>query len=615
MPYNFVCFDTEDNSKELLLMGRSGFDKSVTQIAIITADGDKQYVGTPPWDRDVAAYRDILQDRKTIAAYKAASKEQWNIFKQWTDDLFDWQSKHSPDVIKQGIEFLRTSKQRYIYAHNLQYDLGNLFSAKLDDLDVTMVGGRLIKGVWGKKVYVDSYNIWPMKAAKIGEAFGIKKLDTASMSSDKEYVFRDTQIIQEAMTFAWRIAEGLGIKHLPPTLGGLCIKVWKHLGGENTHDSHELSREALFGGRVELFAITDDTTWNLNKPNNIYQCFHGKADPTNLTFGKGDVAYTDLNSLYPAMMRKEYPGEMEPWTKLDLPKFGIVKCMVEQPETDLPVLPYRGKDGRILYPWGKFKGTWTVAELSTFLLLGGKMLKIYDCIGTDEGCNPYNTFVDVLYKARLECTTEAEKLFYKLLMNNLFGRLGTSGTIGRSVWQTDKNKFEGIPYGEKVLVNYQMPLSDETNWSHAAYVTAYGRLELHSYLRLIGTKYLIYCDTDSCVFNCPKRKLPFTVGKELGQMKLEGFEDVAFAFAPKMYKLGNHYKAKGVPVAQAQRFIETGKAEFDLPFKLREAMRFYDRENSKRLSVWRNVQKFKQTNYDRKKLLGNQFYPCKVNGV
>lgn len=565
---NFICFDTEDDSKELLEAGQSGFDKKVTQIAAITGEGKKYY-------------------------------NQGNV--------------------KDFLRWLKQQPEKYLYAHNLQYDLGNLFASKLDDLDVTMVGGRLIKAVWGNKIFVDSFNIWPMSAKKLGSAFGLNKLETSSMATDKEYVFRDVAIIHKAMLFAWQFVDGLGLNNLPPTLGGLCVKLWRHLGGVNTHDSHELSRDALYGGRVELFAICDDITWNNNPPAHIYQCFHGLANVGDLNLlrpiGSEPVAYTDINSLYPAMMTKEFPGAMEYWTKKRLPKFGIVKCKVYQPKTQLPILPYRNNEGRILYPCGTFKGTWTVAEIKEFKRLGGNVLKTYAIIGTDEGVTPYKEFVLKLYALRLETTNDAESLFYKLLMNNLFGRLGTSGEIGRSVWQTDENKFKGIPYGDKVLVKYKMPLSDETNWSHAAYITAYGRLELHKYLTIVGADRLIYCDTDSVVFNRLDGVIPFEISKDLGKMKLEGFEDVAFCFAPKMYKIGNTYKAKGVPAVKAKNFIETGNASFDLPFKMREAMRFYDRGNAKRLSVWRNVSKIKRTDYDRKKLLGNKFSPCFLNDV
>lgn len=560
---NFVCADTEDDSVEAMKRG-NGFSKKVTQIAARSAEGESFY-----------SPGDVAQ------------------FKRW----------------------FQQRKERFCYFHNLQYDLGNLFGNELDSLDVTLVGGRMIKAVWGNKIFVDSFNIWPMSAKKLGKAFGLKKLDTSSMATDKEYVFRDVEIIRQAMLFAWQFCQSQGIENLPATLGGLCVKLWQQWGGENCHDSNEESRNALYGGRVELFKTVNES--NL-------------------------VAYTDINSLYPFVMQQKFPAELQEWQS-GLPDFGIATVTIKAPKTDIAVLPFRHDDGRILYPYGKFRGTWTVAELAEAEESGYKIEKIHSCFGTNEFVRPYGTFVNKLYRDRLASNSEAEKLFFKLLMNNLYGRLGTTGVIGRSVFQTEKNRFDGIPYGEKVMVNYSMPLSEETNWGHAAYVTAYGRLELLKYMRQIGSGNLIYTDTDSCIFDCQQRVLPFATGSALGEMKLEKmcltclsnyckseknpednccsnpvpsdyWHDCA-TFAPKMYKTGSKYKAKGVPVKFAREYIERGKAEFDLPFKFREAIKFFDRGNKKKLSVWRRVEKFNRANYDRKKLVGGRYYPCKISAV
>lgn len=549
----FICFDTEDNSKELLEAGKSGFDKTVTQIAAKTMAGDTYY-----------------------------SKGDIREFKDW----------------------LLSRPERLIYAHNIQYDLGNLFGNNIDELDTVLVGRRMIRAVWGKKQFVDSFNIWPMAVKKLGEAFGLNKLDTDSMATDIDYVMRDVDIIHEAMAFVWNFCDLLGIDVLPSTLGGLCVKIWRHWGGENCHDSLELSREALFGGRVELFKLQNDSEF---------------------------VGYTDINSLYPFVMTRDYPGELED-CGTDLLEYGIARCKVTVPECELPVLPLRRDDGRILYPYGTFTGTWTIAELREMERTGGTIDKVYQSYGTNECGKPYKDFVHNLYRARLDSASSAEKLFFKLLMNNLYGRLGTTGKIGRTVNRSDKADIDGVCFGKKVLVEYSMPLSAETNWSHAAYTTAYGRLELLKYLQMIGAENLIYCDTDSAIFDLPhvalnmqfsqsprcnanslsSQSIPFAVSMELGEMKLESYETNCKAYAPKMYSLGSKFKAKGVPQRLAKTFIETGSAHFDLPFKYREAVAFFDRGNTKRLSVWRKIEKRIASQYDKKRLEKNRFFPCEV---
>ncbi len=596
---NFLCFDTEDNSKELLACGLSGFDKAVTQIAAMTAEGKKFYAGCPVDCPAIVAscYARINEDD-----FKP-SKQELTAIKVFTV----LQRAHQPKLIKEFIRWLQQQPEKYVYALNIQYDLGNLFSSKLDDLDVTMVGGRVIKAAWDKKLFVDVFNIWPMSVKKLGEAFELEKLDTNDMATDRAYVFRDVEIIRKAMLFAWEFCQPLGIEHLPPTLGGLCVKVWKCFGGENCHDSTLLSREAYFGGRVELFKKINDSD---------------------------KVAWTDINSLYPSVMLKEFPGMLgDCGTKLA--KFGVAKVRIKIPKLDFSPLPWRNEDGRIFYPWGTIEGTWTIFELREAEKRGAVIEKVFSCFGTDEALTPYAGFVNKLYEARLRAMSEAEKLFFKLLMNNLYGRLGSGGKIGRTVWQTEKNSTDGVPFGEKVFVEYQMPLSDETNWVHAAYVTAYGRIALLEFMETVGADRMIYCDTDSCIFDCPDGKIPFQTGSKLGQMKLEqccascqnkfsngkkpccknpvasDFWPGCETYAPKMYRAGASYKAKGVPQRLAKQYIQTGHAEFDLPFKMREAIRFFDRDNARRLSVWRGVAKVNRQTYDRKNFKNNRFTPCK----
>lgn len=50
---------------------------------------------------------------------------------------------------------------------------------------------------------------------------------------------------------------------------------------------------------------------------------------------------------------------------------GIYRCtVVVSPETHIPPLPWRAKDGRLHYPVGRFSGTWTRTELAHALSLG-----------------------------------------------------------------------------------------------------------------------------------------------------------------------------------------------------------------------------------------------------
>ena len=98
--------------------------------------------------------------------------------------------------------WLASRHEYIIYAHNCQYDIGNLFPKDLDALDFVLVGTRMIKATWGKKIFADSFNIWPMALRKLGPAFGLEKLETDVLS--REYCERDVEILHRAMTFGWK---------------------------------------------------------------------------------------------------------------------------------------------------------------------------------------------------------------------------------------------------------------------------------------------------------------------------------------------------------------------------------------------------------------------------
>lgn len=563
-PFPFICFDTEDNSETLAKdvrakkKGVSMFDKKVTQIAAITAEGKHFY---------------------------------------------------TPGNIQDFLTWLKRQPETYVYALNIQYDLGNLFADVLDDLDCTLVGGRMIKAVWHDKIFVDVWNLYQCSVKKLGETFGLAKLETADMAGDVAYVYRDVEIIRAAMLYVWEFGEKMGLENIPPTMGSLGVNLWKHWGGETVHHSHEMTRDGIYGGRVELFKVKNDCE---------------------------QIRYCDINSLYPTMMCKEFPAELED-TGTELKRLGIAQVTIDVPETEIAVLPYRNSEGKIYYPWGKFTGVWTIAEIRAAEARGAKILEVHNVLSTDDGIFPYRDYMERVYRIRKNSKSKTEKNLFKLLMNTLYGRTGTTGVIGRTVTQTDRNKTEGICFGERVLINYPMPLGEEVNWSHAAYITSYGRLELLRYLEIIGAANLIYCDTDSVIFDAPGGVIPFETGGELGQMKIEtkcsacnegwhpdkpcpgGIElenwEACETFAPKMYRLAAQYKAKGVPKRLQREYIEKGSASFDLPFKFREAVTFFDRGNAKKLSVWRQVDKENRANYDKKILRFNRYFPCEINDV
>jgi hypothetical protein len=530
-----IVYDTEDNSKELLAAGKSGFDKKLTQIAAITDTGKRFHnLGNP------------------------------HEFLKWCH----WTGNDD------------------VWAFNAQYDIGNLChrggKLKLDDFDLTLVKGRFIKAKLEGLNFYDVHNLSGAGSSvkTLGAAVGKEKLDFDARG--QAYVFRDCEIPLAWLKFVQEKCDAFGIEKIPATLGGLCTKAFYSLGNDNWFESGEETASALTGARVEIFS-------------------HG---------GRGRICYADVNSLYPWCMTQIFPDSIAPLETLD--GYGIADVEMEIPEMPVAPLPTKDEDGHLIFPVGKFRGVWTIHEIKNAVRVGGKVLKIHWILGSKTGKPYYRDYIVTMYQNRLAAKSPAEKLFWKLLMNNLYGRLAIGGVISRSCRLTEENAASGICFGRKVMFDYSMPLPEFTNYFHAAYVLSYARLRLQSYLRRVPAKDLIYCDTDSVIFFC-QGDPPFPVSQDLGEMKLEAWGGRCVPYLPKTYVFDDEYKAKGVPKKQAENFILKGRAEYDLPFKLREAVRFYDAGNARKLSVWRHIEKIRGAVYDRKKEKDGFFSPKWVN--
>ena len=581
-----IYFDTEDNSKELAATCRSGHEKVCTQIAAIASDGSRFHIRPK-----------VTQVRKVKSGL---SIHTWDIIPFTT-----WLQSFGPGA--------------RVYAHNMSYDIGNLWPEALDRFNVTMVGGRMITARWANCTFVDSLNIWPMSLKKLGEAVGLKKLDFDSES--EEYLWRDVEIVKAGMDLAETIAGGFGV-NVPNTLGGLCVQVWKAMGGVNWHSALEPARLAYYGGRTEIFAPA----------------------------AKGRILYTDINSLYPSTMMGEFPDADDQFFDLStlaqararvldlaFDCWGVCDVDMEISQSNyVAPLPCRRDDGAVHYPVGTVRGWWTVQEIRAAIRKGARLLEFRDCYGSLSASRPYRDFVRTCYQRRLDTKDPGQSLFWKLLMNNLYGQLGQSGVVTRSVqlkkhlMELDGEKvltIEGTPYGTKLLTDVNTPLAQHVNWLHAAYVTSYGRLQLLKYLDMIPKDNLIYCDTDSVFFRC-EGEAPFPISMELGEMKLEDRVAMMICKQPKVYQVENEagrvkYKVKGVPAPREagdpnlqEQFFHTGQASFRMPYKFREAVSYFPQveqgditASTRMLSVWRDVSKRMIKEYDKKDLRGGRYFP------
>jgi hypothetical protein len=576
---DYLFLDTEDNSIECLENQRqeiinpatgsvwSGMDRTITQIAAVSETGEE----------------------------------------------------FSFDSVEEFTSFISYQKPK-IYAHNLSYDLGSLYGDRLHHFDMIFVGGRLIKATGYGCTWLDSANIYPMPLKKVGEAVGLKKLDLDINS--RQYVFTDCHIVRIAIQKFKDFLESKGSR-LKNTLGGCAVDLYKtRFKADAPYCDDMQLREAYYGGRTELFRSSYE----------------------------GQVQYVDINSLYPYCMTKAYPDILLPVTKPNFANFGIASVEIYLPETlKLGVLPYRTSEG-INYPLGYLKGVWTYLEIEEALKRGAKIIDVEWAEETTNCKSYYKAFMLMLYKERLKAKNEADRLILKLLMNNLYGQLGMSGEITRLRNLTDRDfdiaEGRGNAYLDwqakhphkvpaqyfidnpvlhncKILAKQEIPLPDHVNYSHAAYVTSYARIELLKWIEKIGVDRMLYCDTDSCIFT---GDLNIPVSTELGGMKHEGEFRFYEAIQPKVYQLKKadgtaYFKTKGIKnekakyrkteeskVTTSEQFYYDGETALDQPYRMKESINLYSKGEVV-ASRWRKVEKSIKTSYTKKNKKGKKYIP------
>jgi hypothetical protein len=201
------------------------------------------------------------------------------------------------------------------------------------------------------------------------------------------------------------------------------------LMGEEGREAEEFLREAYHGGRTELFK---------NRMENGYAA--------------------DVTSLYPYVMREfKYPlGKFfikdGSWAETQFENYcagdeigGVIKATVEIPKEinkqGISPLPfYCEKRGKLIFPVGKIKGSWTIPELKFAVDRGVKILKFHKIIWFEKMSHVFIGFVNYWEKVKNE-NTEHEKgsglnkegrrvnpslrAFSKTVLNALYGKFGS----------------------------------------------------------------------------------------------------------------------------------------------------------------------------------------------
>ena len=305
----------------------------------------------------------------------------------------------------------------------------------------------------------------------------------------------------------------------------------------------KIIRDAYYGGRTEVF----HTGGKFYAPS-LLHCY-------------------DVNSMYVWALAQPLPCDHFCDTRgryMD-DSDGFLECEVDTSACSyeakhIPILPYRC-NGKLLFPLGKFRGTWTTEEIRVAITHGYKLTWIGRGVWFRLS-TVFKSYVETLYRLRdksLPSYDPTLSAIAKVLGNATYGKFGTN---------REREKIHLSPSVEEILDKQMRPLQGpfdlpvyveecQSDASYilphlAAWVTSLARVKLLQYLFHCHPFRVFYCDTDSVYTTA---ELP--TDKALGKMKAE-YEDITQAefIAPKVYRL-THYD--GSVTTRAKGFAQFGR--------------------------------------------------------
>lgn len=468
----------------------------------------------------------------------------------------------------------------YAYAHNLDFDIAKLWkviSFEIDWDSSFVINHNMTKiKIKDTEIFLcDSFTLMPMSLDAISRDFN---LSTPKMDLDKhilengytdkndyfmnvskdeptlhEYLKYDCMALYEFLMKVIELSEFSQNDFTNClTLPSIAMKIFKNNYSEDfekitspqmSKAVEDLSREAYFGGRVEVI-----------KPELEGMGYH-----------------YDVNSLYPYCMKSNsYPAGIpyQTWTSKSTQgmfnKFldgeiphCIIKAVVEVPESlNIPPLPIRLND-KLIFPVGIFSGTWVGEELKMAMSYGVKVKEFIEGVYWKESANIFEKFINQMEYEKMN-STGARRSFFKNIQNSLYGKLGMNRLRDSycSPKHEEKLKEKNIPYLKVNIGKHDLILTKKVMYAKyikpylSAYVTAFARIVLYQAINKYRES-VYYYDTDSLVLDTPMEEKEVD-SKQYGKWKLEYTITNACFLQPKFY---GEIKTDGSEVLKSKGLI------------------------------------------------------------
>lgn len=438
-------------------------------------------------------------------------------------------------------------------------------------------------------------------------------------------------------------------------------------------------RDAIKGGRTEVFktyAVEDESTEiNYYDYVSLYpSVMKGRMIP----IAPGKEWQTSRYPIgHPQYLKKLKNEEVEAGLKVDK-YYGFIKCVIEPPkDLRFPVLgdTFNGKFKFILCQKCEeglnkancshsseeraLTGTWTTIEVKKALEKGYRLLRVL-CLAhfpetyqtwdeekeryefSDTSANLFTSYIDRFFALKDQATREGNagmRTIAKLCLNNKWGKFAQREIMSQRETVNGRRCHELIHKSTDIEVSdftYLQPNMYSVEYKKklecagdsyqlspviGAYTTSLARLRLYEALEILGDD-LIYCDTDSVIFQARKGESPKVFSSdEIGAFKDELNGDKiteVVCMAPKTYAYRTQkgkleVKSKGFVLSlqnQVQVNMESYKQMVNGQRKTIQTkdMRFQTYKHSGLIQT-KEIIKEMQYNYDKRIVRGYETFP------
>jgi len=400
-----------------------------------------------------------------------------------------------------------------------------------------------------------------------------------------EYCLSDVDLLKRALEIY--VKDALETTSIHPlkcsTIASYCMRVYRtnfmpvDTIAVLTKQEYDFIKRGFFGGRTECFKSfrkwTDD-------------------DIANGKYGK----YIDIQSLYPSVQYfNSLPTGIPVWD-ID-PNFsdvkdyisnhyGYIECDIIAPSTlHIPLLPEK-KDCKLMFDLvNKNNKVYSSIELLKAIEVGYTITKIHKSLSFEETSGLFQDYISTFLKIKTESAgydgdnieeyvreyemkcgvklntsnikkNAGRKALAKMCLNSLWGKFGQNDDMTQTEYLTNDKWFKllkrhvdgKVELKNEVLIDedtlYVSYIEKEekktsltsTNLGLAGFVTASARLKLYDELYKLD-KRVLYCDTDSIIYEYDKDLYNTTEGNSLGEWELEDDGNIKefIGLAPKTY--------------------------------------------------------------------------------